>query len=96
MSAGGPRAHDEGAGPNTRLIPGHGTYINRTDIIPYRDMILAIQNKVQALIAQGKTLQEVLAAKVTSSYDAKVPGGSCRLARRERAPTGLSAWCIHN
>jgi cyclase len=63
------------AGPDTRLIPGHGTYINRTDIIPYRDMILDVQNKVQALIAEGKTLQEVLAAKVTSAYDTKVPGG---------------------
>ena len=63
------------AGPNTRLVPGHGTYINRTDIIPYRDMILAIQTKVQQLIAQGKTLQEVLTAKVTTPYDTKVPGG---------------------
>jgi cyclase len=63
------------AGPNTRLIPGHGTFINRTDIIPYRDMILAVQTKVQQLIGQGKTLQEVLAAKVTAPYDAKVPGG---------------------
>jgi len=63
------------AGPNTRLIPGHGTYINRTDIVPYRDMMLDVQRRVQALIAQGKTLQDVLAAKVTSPYDAKVPGG---------------------
>jgi glyoxylase-like metal-dependent hydrolase (beta-lactamase superfamily II) len=63
------------AGPNTRLIPGHGTYINKNDIIPYRDMILAVQAAVQQLINQGKTLQEVLAAKVTSPYDAKVPGG---------------------
>src|SRR6266850_308558 len=63
------------AGPNTKLVPGHGTYINRTDIIPYRDMILAVQAKVQQLIAQGKTLQDVLAAKVTAPYDAKVPGG---------------------
>ena len=63
------------AGTNTRLIPGHGTYINKTDIIPYRDMILGVQSRVQQLIAQGKTLQEVLAAKVTSPYDAKVPGG---------------------
>ena len=31
------------AGPTTRLIPGHGTYIKRTDIIPYRDMILDVQ-----------------------------------------------------
>ena len=63
------------AGATTKLIPGHGTYINRTDIIPYREMMLDVQNKVQQLIAQGKTLQEVLAAKVTSAYDAKVPGG---------------------
>ena len=63
------------AGPNTRLIPGHGTYINRTDIIPYRDMILAVQAKVQQLIAQGKSQQEVLAANVTAPYDSKVPGG---------------------
>ena len=63
------------AGPNTRLIPGHGTYIKKTDIIPYRDMILGVQTRVQQLIAQGKTLQEVLAAKVTSPDDAMVPGG---------------------
>jgi glyoxylase-like metal-dependent hydrolase (beta-lactamase superfamily II) len=63
------------AGPDTKLIPGHGSIIHRTDIIPYRDMILAVQAKVQQLIAQGKTREEVLAAKVTAPYDAKVPGG---------------------
>lgn len=64
------------AGPNTRLIPGHGTIINRTDIIPYRDMIVDVRTKVQRLIDEGKSEQEVLAAKVTAAYDAKVPGGS--------------------
>jgi|SRR5579871_581419 len=63
------------AGPNTRLIPGHGTFINRTDIVPYRDMILGVQSKVQQMIKDGKSEQEVLAAKVTAPYDAKVPGG---------------------
>jgi len=63
------------AGPNTRLVPGHGTIINRTDIVPYRDMILGVQAKVQQMISQGKSEQEVLAAKVTAPYDAKVPGG---------------------
>ena len=62
-------------GPDTKLIPGHGTIIHRTDLIPYRDMILAVQAKVQQMIAQGKTREEVLAAKVTAPYDAKVPGG---------------------
>ena len=63
------------AGPNTRLIPGHGTFINRKDIVPYRDMMLDVQAKVQQMINQGKSVQEVLAAKVTAPYDAKVPGG---------------------
>jgi glyoxylase-like metal-dependent hydrolase (beta-lactamase superfamily II) len=63
------------AGPNTRLVPGHGTNINRADIIPYRDMILGVQAKVQQMINEGKSEQEVLAAKVTAPYDAKVPGG---------------------
>ena len=63
------------AGPDTKLIPGHGTLINRTDIAPYRDMIFAVQEKVRGMIAQGATEQQVLAAKVTAPYDAKVPGG---------------------
>ena len=63
------------AGPNTKLVPGHGTIINRTDILPYRDMILGVQAKVRQMISEGKSEQEVLAAKVTAPYDAKVPGG---------------------
>src|SRR3981081_4394618 len=54
------------ADATTTLVPGHGTLIKRDDIVPYRDMILAVRDKVRELIAQGKTLQEVLAAKVTA------------------------------
>jgi cyclase len=64
------------ADADTKLIPGHGTIIKRDAIIPYRDMILAVQEKVQQMIAQGKTVQEVLAAKVTAPYDAKTAGGT--------------------
>src|SRR5215467_8398676 len=62
------------ASPNTRLIPGHGTIIRREDIIPYRNMILDVQSRVQELIKQGKTQQEVLAAKPTATYDTRIPG----------------------
>jgi len=64
------------ADANTKLIPGHGTIIKRDDIIPYRDMIVAVADKVGAMIAQGKSLEEVLAAKVTAPYDAKTAGGT--------------------
>jgi cyclase len=60
---------------DTRLVPGHGTIIKRGELIPYRDMIFAIQGKVQQLIAQGKSREDVLAAHVTAPYDATVPGG---------------------
>jgi cyclase len=64
------------ADANTRLIPGHGTIIKRDDIIPYRDMVVAVTDKVQQMIAQGRSLEEVLAAKVTAPYDAKTAGGT--------------------
>jgi cyclase len=63
------------AGPDTRLVPGHGTLIKRGELAPYRDMIFAVQSKVQQMVAQGKTLQDVLAAHPTAPYDASVPGG---------------------
>src|SRR6266567_1180222 len=66
----------QSADAGTTIVPGHGTLIKRDDIIPYRDMILGVQKKVQQMIAQGRTLQEVLAAKVTSDYDAKTAGGT--------------------
>jgi glyoxylase-like metal-dependent hydrolase (beta-lactamase superfamily II) len=64
------------ADANTIIVPGHGTLIKRNDFIPYRDMIVAIADKVGQMIAQGKTLPEVLAAKVTAPYDAKTAGGT--------------------
>jgi len=67
------------AGPQTKLVPGHGTIIRAADIIPYRDMILNVQARVLQMERDGKSLQEVLAAKLTSPYDAKVPGGLAAL-----------------
>jgi cyclase len=67
------------AGPKTTLVPGHGTIIHTSDIAPYRDMILDVQAKVEQMVRDGKSQQEVLAAKLTSPYDAKVPGGLASL-----------------
>jgi glyoxylase-like metal-dependent hydrolase (beta-lactamase superfamily II) len=63
------------AGPDTVLIPGHGTWIKRNDLVPYADMIKSVRDKVKALIAQGKTEKEVVAAKVTAPWDATTAGG---------------------
>ncbi len=61
------------AGPATKIIPGHGATVDKTAVAAHRDMIIAIRDRVSALIKQGKTLEEVIAAKVAADYDAKVP-----------------------
>jgi glyoxylase-like metal-dependent hydrolase (beta-lactamase superfamily II) len=61
------------AGPNTKIVPGHGPVVGRAEVIAHRDMILAIRDKVSQLVSQGKTQDEVLAANPTAEYDAKVP-----------------------
>lgn len=63
------------AGPGTRLVPGHGTIVDRAALISYRDMILDIRGKVDSMMAAGKTKPEVLAAHLTAPYDARTPGG---------------------
>jgi cyclase len=63
------------AGPNTKIIPGHGPMVDRAAVIAHRDMILAIRSKVAALVDQGKTADEVVAAKPTADYD-NIPNAS--------------------
>jgi glyoxylase-like metal-dependent hydrolase (beta-lactamase superfamily II) len=60
------------AGPNTKIIPGHGPTVNRAAVIAHRDMILAIRDRVAPLVKQGKTAQEIVAAKPTAEFDSKV------------------------
>jgi cyclase len=57
------------AGPNTTLIPGHGTLVKKTDLLPYRAMLVDILATVTTLRNQGKSLKEVLAANLTARYD---------------------------
>jgi glyoxylase-like metal-dependent hydrolase (beta-lactamase superfamily II) len=60
------------ARPDTKIIPGHGlAIVNRDTVIAFRDMVVDIRNRVRAMILDGKSLQEVMAAGVTSRYDAE-------------------------
>lgn len=61
------------AGPNTKIVPGHGPMVSRAEVIAHRDMLLAVRDKVAQLVAQGKTQDEVMAAHPTADFDAKVP-----------------------
>jgi glyoxylase-like metal-dependent hydrolase (beta-lactamase superfamily II) len=60
------------AGPNTKIIPGHGPTVDRTAVIAHRDMALMVRDRVARLLAQGKSEDEAVAAKVTADLDSKV------------------------
>jgi len=60
------------AGPNTKIIPGHGATVDRNGVIAHRDIMLALRDKVAAQIKQGRTLEQVTAAKLTAEFDSKI------------------------
>src|ERR1041385_8537738 len=57
---------------NTKIVPGHGPVVDRAAVVTHRDMVIAIRDKVAAMVKEGKTQEQVVAAKPTSEYDAKV------------------------
>jgi cyclase len=61
------------AGPKTKIVPGHGAVVDRNAVAAHRDMILTLRDRVAELVKQGKSQQEVVAAKLTADYDSKVP-----------------------
>ena len=70
------------AGPATKIIPGHGPIVTRDAVLAQRDMILALRGKVQKLVDQGKTLDEIIATHPTADIDVRVPGGTPATADR--------------
>jgi cyclase len=53
----------------TLIIPGHGRVSDEYEVSEYRDMLAIIRDRVQALVKDGATLDQVKAARVTVDYD---------------------------
>jgi glyoxylase-like metal-dependent hydrolase (beta-lactamase superfamily II) len=51
------------------VIPGHGAVSSKADLILFRDVLVEIRDKVAALKKQGRTLEEVVAAKPGARTD---------------------------
>jgi glyoxylase-like metal-dependent hydrolase (beta-lactamase superfamily II) len=58
------------AGPNTKIIPGHGAVSTRADVIAHRDMLLDVKARVAPMVARGMTFEQIAAARPTAPYDA--------------------------
>jgi cyclase len=63
------------AGDQTRLIPGHGPVATKADLQAFRDMLAEVRDRVAKLKAEGKTAEEIVAAKPTADLDEKWGGG---------------------
>jgi glyoxylase-like metal-dependent hydrolase (beta-lactamase superfamily II) len=63
------------ADAKTRLIPGHGPLSNVLELQAYREMLGTVRDRIRALVADGKSREEVIEAGPTRDFDASWGGG---------------------
>lgn len=64
------------AGPNTKIIPGHGELATRADVEAAYEMHKGARAAVDALLRQGKTLEQTIAAKPLAPWNPRFAQGS--------------------
>lgn len=60
---------------STQIVPGHGPLGNRASLTQYRDVLVTIRDRVQKLKSEGRTVEEVVAARPSAEFDAAWGGG---------------------
>ncbi len=66
------------ANDRTKIIPGHGPLGGIDELRASRAMLMTVHDRVQNLINDGATKEEVVAAKPTRDLDAEWAGGSMK------------------
>ena len=61
-----------------KVVPGRGRVGTKKDLENYLAVMVALRDRMTALIRQGKSLEECLAAKPTADFDAKWANGPIR------------------
>ncbi len=56
---------------DTKIVPGHGPAGTKEMLRGYRQMLVIARDRIQKLKAEGKTEDEILAARPNADYDAK-------------------------
>ena len=59
------------AGADTKIVPGHGVVSTRDDVIEFRDMVITVADRVNELVEQGRSYDEVAASDPTNEFAAK-------------------------
>lgn len=55
----------------TQVISGHGGVTDRDEFKEYRDVAKAVYDRLREMIAAGRTLEEILEARITAAFDEK-------------------------
>jgi glyoxylase-like metal-dependent hydrolase (beta-lactamase superfamily II) len=55
---------------DSKFIPGIGDIGDRADLLVFRNMLTTVRDRVATLVRQGKSMDEVAAAKPTAEFDA--------------------------
>ena len=55
----------------TYVIPGHGRVSEQMEVVDYRDMVVLVRDNVADLIKQGKTLDQIKAARPALPYETR-------------------------
>ena len=58
-------------GPGTYVIPGHGRVCEQAEVVDYRDMVVLVRDVIEDLIKQGKTLEQIKAARPALPYETR-------------------------
>ena len=55
----------------TYVIPGHGRLCEQMEVVDYRDMVVLVRDNVADLMKQGKTLDQIKAARPALPYETR-------------------------
>ena len=62
------------AGPNTKVVPGHGPVADRAALVFHRDMAVTVRDRVAKALQEGKSAADIRASNPTADFEQKVGG----------------------
>ena len=76
--------------PGATVIPGHGPVTDLKALEDYINMLETVRGRVSKMMDEGKTMEEIIAAKVTKDFDPRYGFESASLGFVNRVYTSLS------
>lgn len=59
---------------NTKIIPGHGDLCGKQGLLEFQSMMSTVTGRVKSMMEEGKSLDEIVAAKPTADFDEEYGG----------------------